>query len=66
MTELNAEYLQYLQADLQQAREQFDKCLEAYKEAERRIIGSQYALQVATDYFSKASQQGASSSLIKN
>jgi hypothetical protein len=51
---MNQEYLRYLEADLQQSKALYDQALEQFKEAEKRIIGSQYALQNYLEYFSKA------------
>lgn len=51
------EYVQYLQDELQAAKQHYDKSLEVFKEAERRIIGTQYALQSYLTYQNRASEQ---------
>jgi hypothetical protein len=54
MSDFKEEYGRHLLADLQKAKEQYDVSLEAFKEAERKIIGAQYSYQVFLDYDKQA------------
>jgi hypothetical protein len=50
MADFKETYTKHVQEEFQRAKLEYDQILEAFKEAERRLIGTQYALQTVLNF----------------